>query len=46
MIGIKLSPLNTALVKVHRELTTVRNGTKDMVTINKCLKKKEKYVQG
>ena len=45
-IGIELPPLNTALVEVHRELATVRHGAKDMVTKNKCLKKKEKYVQG
>ena len=45
-IGIKLPPLNTALVEVHRELATVRHGAKDMVTKNKRLKKKEKYAQG
>ena len=44
-IGIELPPLNAALVEVHRELTIVRNGTKDMVTKNKGLKKKEKYLQ-
>ena len=33
-IGIKLPPLNTALVEVHRELATVRHGAKDMVTKN------------
>ena len=43
-INIELPPLNAALVEVHRELTTVRNGAKDMVTKNKGLKKKEKYV--
>ena len=44
-IGIELPPLNTALVEVHRELTTVRHDAKDMVTKNKHLKKKEKYPQ-
>ena len=45
-IGIELPPLNVALVEVHGELATVPNGAKDMVTKNKRLKKKEKYVQG
>ena len=45
-IGIELPPLNTALVEVHRELATVRDGAKEMVTKNKHLKKKEKYAQG
>ena len=45
-IGIELPPLNAALVEVHRELATVRNNAKDMVTKNKRLKKKEKYAQG
>ena len=45
-IGIELPPLNAALVEVHRELTTVRNGAKDMVTKNKGQKKQEKYAQG
>ena len=45
-IGIELPPLNAALVEVHRELATVRNGAKDMVTKNKRLKKQEKYAQG
>ena len=45
-IGIELPPLNAAMVQVHRELATVRNGAKDMVTKNKRLKKKEKYAQG
>ena len=45
-IGIQLPPLNAALVEVHRELATVHKGTNDMVTKNKRLKKKEKYVQG
>ena len=44
-IGIELPPLNAALVEVHRELTTVRNGAKHMVTKNKRLKKQEKYAQ-
>ena len=35
-----------ALVEVHRELATIRNGAKDMVIKNKLLKKKEKYAQG
>ena len=42
-IGLKLPPLNTTLVEVHRELATVRKSAKDMVTKNKCLKKQEKY---
>ena len=33
-IGIELPPLNAALVEVHQELATVRNGAKDMVTKN------------
>ena len=45
-IGIELPPLNVALVKVHRELATVRHGAKDMVIKNKGLKKKEKYAKG
>ena len=45
-IGIELPPLNVALDEVHRELGKVRNGTKDMVTNNKRLKKHEKYAQG
>ena len=45
-IGIELPPLNTALVEFHRELITVRNDAKYMVTKNKRLKKKEKYAQG
>ena len=45
-IDIELPPLNAALVEVHRELATVRNNAKDMVTKNKRLKKKEKYAQG
>ena len=45
-ISIELPPLNAALVEVHRELSTVRNGAKDTVIKNKCLKKKEKYAQG
>ena len=45
-IDIELPLLNVALVEVHRELTRVRNGPKDMVTKNKCLKKQEKYAQG
>ena len=44
--GIEIPPLNAALVEVHRELTTVRHGAKDMVIKNKRLKKKEKYAQG
>ena len=43
-IDIELPPLNMALVEVHQELATVKNGAKDMVTKNKCLKKKKKYV--
>ena len=43
-IGIELPPLNTTLVEVHRELAMVRNGSRDMVTKKKRLKKKEKYV--
>ena len=35
-----------ALVEVHRELATVRNGAKDMVRKFKRLEKKEKYTQG
>ena len=35
-----------ALVKVHWELGTVRNGANDMVTKNKRLEKQEKYAQG
>ena len=35
-----------ALVEVHRELATVRNDAKHMVTKNKCLKKQEKYAHG
>ena len=45
-IGLKLPPLNTTLVEVHRELATVRKSAKDMVTKNKRLKKQEKYAQG
>ena len=45
-IRIELPPLNAALVEVHRELTTIQNGAKDMVTKNKCLKKQEEYAQG
>ena len=45
-IDIELPPLNAALVEVHRELATVRNGAKDMVRKNKRLKKKEKYARG
>ena len=45
-IGIELPPLNAALVEVHWELATVRNGAKDMVMKNKRLKKGEKYAQG
>ena len=45
-IGIELPPLNAALVEVHLELATVRNGAKDMVMKNKRLKKGEKYAQG
>ena len=45
-IGIELPPLNAALVEVYREIAMVRNGVKDMVIKNKCLKKKEKYAQG
>ena len=45
-IGIELLPLNANLVEVHRELATVRNGAKGMVTKNKRLKKQEKYAQG
>ena len=33
------------MLEVHRELSMVRNGAKDMVTKNKHLKKKEKYAQ-
>ena len=44
-IGIELPPLNTALVEVHRELATVHNGAKDMVTKNKRTKKAENYAQ-
>ena len=33
--------INTVLVEVHRELATVRNGAKDMVTKNRCLHKAE-----
>ena len=43
-IWIELPPSNAALVKVHRELATVRHDAKDMVIKNKRLKKKEKYV--
>ena len=42
-MGIELPPLNITLVKVHRELTTMRNGAKDMVHKNKMAKKAEKY---
>ena len=42
-IGIELPPLNTVLVEVYCELAMVQNGTKDMVTKNKRLKKKEKF---
>ena len=45
-IGIELPPVNAALLEVHQELATVRNGAKDMVTKNKRLKKQEKYAQG
>ena len=45
-IGIELPPLNAALVEVHCELAIVWNGAKDKVTKKKCLKRKEKYVQG
>ena len=45
-IGIELPPLNAALVEVHQELATIRNGAKDMVTKNKRLKKQKKYAQG
>ena len=34
-MGTELPPLNTALVEVHRELTKVSIGTKDMATKNK-----------
>ena len=44
-IGIELPPLNTTLVEVHRELAMVRNGSRDMVTKKKCLKKAEKYAE-
>ena len=43
-IGIGLPPLNMSFVKVHRELATVRNGAKDMVTKNKRAKKAKMYV--
>ena len=43
-ICIELPPLNATLVEVHQELTTIRYDAKDMVTENKHLKKKEKYV--
>ena len=34
-MGIELPPLNAALVEVHRELTKVISGVKDMATKNK-----------
>ena len=34
-IGIKLPPLNANLVKVHKKLATVKNGTKDMKNMHK-----------
>ena len=34
-LGIKLPPLNMALVKVHRELAKVTLGAKDMAIKNK-----------
>ena len=45
-MGIELPRLIAALVEVHCKLATVRHDAKDMVTKNKRLKKKEKYVQG
>ena len=44
-IDIELPRLNTALVEVHSELATVRNGAKDMVTKNQCLQKAEKLTK-
>ena len=44
-MGIELPPLNIALVKVHREPTTVRNRAKDMVRKNNTTKKAEKYAK-
>ena len=44
-VGIELTPLNIALVDVHRELATVWNGGKDMVYKNKTAKKAEKLAK-
>ena len=44
-IVIELPPLNMTLVEVHREMATVRDGAKHMVTKNKRVKKDEKYAQ-
>ena len=44
-MGIELPPLNIALVEVHRELATVRNGTKDMFCKNKTVRKAENFAK-
>ena len=44
-MGIKLPPLNIALVEVHKELATVQNNVKDMICKNKMAKKAEKYAK-
>ena len=44
-MGIKLPPLNAALVEVHRELAKVNMGTKDMAIKNKNVQKTIKWTQ-
>ena len=44
-MGIELPPLNIIFVEVHRELSTVWNGAKDMVRKNKTAKKAKKYAK-
>ena len=44
-VGIELPPLNTTLVKVHRELAKVSMGTKDMAIKNKNVWKTFKQTQ-
>ena len=44
-MGIKLPPLNAALLEVHRELGKVTMGAKDMATKNKNAWKLVKLTQ-
>ena len=44
-VGIKLPPLNAALVEVHRELARVSLGAKDMAVKNKNVWKTVKITQ-